>query len=230
MIKRIALIIGVVIVSMQSMHGQSVFDKSDPNQFFTIGARIGFNTSSNSFPNTPTTLYNNNSWGTGFDAGLVASLNIKNYLSIQPGFFFESRSGNYSYLYWYNDYYGKYQEHWDMGHYRSFNFTVPIMAIVKFDVLDKLTPMLEVGPYFQYSFKNTGIDNEIPFQLPQTTAFSSYKAEKNKIDIGVKMGVGMEFLKHYYIGVHYLAGACKVWKQPSGGKNKEWMFTIGYDI
>ena len=57
---------------------------------------MGVNTSnrtlkSSAFPD----CYHHESWGTGFDVGFVAGLNIRDYLAIQPGVFFETRGGNF---------------------------------------------------------------------------------------------------------------------------------------
>ena len=230
MMKRLFLCMAALAVITIQIQGQRFLDTSAPSQFFTVGARVGINTSNCSFPTTPSTLYNNNSWGTGFDAGVIANLNIREYLSIQPGLFFESRSGNYSYLYWYYDFKEDYQEYWDMGHQRSYNFTIPVMAIVKFKIMDKFKPMAEFGPYFQYTLKHNGDGIVVPYQVPQTTTFSTFVAKHNNFDFGFKMGIGLQFFDHYYFGVHYLAGASNSWKEPQGGKNKEWSFTIGYDF
>ena len=228
--KRLTAIVLMSVLLIPALRSEELIDKSDPARFFTLGARLGFNTSNRTFPNTPTTIYNTDNWGTGFDIGLVANLNIKEYLSIQPGFFFESRSGNHAYLYWYYDFFSEYQQYWEMGHSRNFNFTIPVMAVMKFNVMSKIKTSLELGPYFQFSLKDTGEDILVPYQLPQSTEFSTYYAERSKFDIGIKMGAGVQIRGHYYLGVHYLAGMCNTWKNPKGGHNKGWMFTIGYDM
>lgn len=230
MIKRFTAFFLALFIMVPNIKSEGVLNTSTPDQLFSLGVRIGFNTSNKTFANTPSTLYNNNSWGTGFNLGVVANLNFKEYLSIQPGLFFESRSGNYTYLYWYNDYFGEYQEHWAMGHQRSYNVTVPVMAIVKFKLSENLKTSVELGPYFQYIFKYDASLLTVPYQVPQTTTFATYLAEPRSVDGGLKMGAGIQFLKHYYLGVHYLAGFCNAWRLPEGGKKKEWTFTVGYDF
>lgn len=230
-IRRIlVLLIIVASLSFFESKAEGVIDTSPAEKLFSIGVRLGFNTGNTTFPNTSLNLYNNNSWGLGFTGGVVANINIKEYISIQPGFFFDMKSGGYSYLYWYNNQNGEYQEYWRMGHSRNYNMTVPVMAVVKFDINDNMKFTSELGPYFQYKFKETGIDLEIPYQVDQTTTFSSYIAEKNNFDAGVKIGGGILIRNHFYFGAHYLAGFAKAWKVPQGGHNKEWTFTIGYDF
>lgn len=206
------------------------FDKGHPDQLFNIGFRLGFNTSDRSFPDTPLTQYNNSSWGLGFDAGVVVSLNIRDYLSIQPGFFFESRSGNYNMLFWYIDYFNKNQDYYTLGHYRTFNFTVPVMAVMKFNVASNVKWSVELGPYLQFILKNQGKEIQLPYMVQGTNTFDSYYAKRNSFDFGIKMGSGLTFANHYYFGIHYLAGVCNAYKNPAGGRNKAWTFTIGYEL
>ena len=61
-------------------------------------------------------------------------------------------------------------------------------------------------------------------------SYYQYVAEHRGFDVGLKMGTGLKLFDHYYVGVHYLAGLTHAWKLPSGGKNKSWMFTVGYDF
>ena len=68
-----------------------------PDELFNIGVRIGLNTSNRTFNKDFFRSWNTNSWGTGIDAGVVVNLNMRDFFALQPGFFFESRSGNYSY-------------------------------------------------------------------------------------------------------------------------------------
>ena len=230
MIKRISAVL-ITIMSFLSGFAQEFFDTSDAEKFFTFGARVGFNASNRTMPDVPTSLYNRNSWGTGFDAGVVANVNFKEYLSIQPGLFFDSRSGDYTYLMWYydNGYYNN--DDYMMGHFQTFNFIIPIMGVVKFNPMPKVKWSVEFGPYFQFTMKQKGSEINIPYQ-PVPTVFQSdvYRAKYNKFDFGFKMGTGIQVLEHYYLGIHYLAGVCHAWTKPSGGHNKEWMFTIGYDF
>lgn len=225
------ILILVALICPGQLKAQDFFDTSDATSFFTFGARIGFNTSNKTFPKDHFTLWNHNSWGTGFNVGILANLNFKEYLSLQPGIFFESRSGNYTYLTSYLNYAGKEDTHYEMGHIRGYYITVPVMGVVKFNIAEKIKWMVEFGPYFQYALKQNGVDNiAVLYRLPQNIGYSQYTAQKNSLDVGLKMGTGLRFYNHYYIGVHYLAGLCNTWKQPAGGKNKSWEFSIGYDF
>lgn len=210
---------------------QTFFDTSDAPTFFSLSGRLGFNTSNMTFPSGHFNLYNKNSWGTGFNLGVLANLHFKEYLTLQPSLFFNSRSGDYTYLTEYLNMFGDDDTHYEMGHHRGYYLTIPVMGVVKFNIAEKINWLVELGPYLQFSLKQTGINNvSVLYRLPQSNTYSEYVAKYNSFDFGFKMGTGLRFYDHYYIGVHYLAGACNAWKLPSGGKNKSWEFSIGYDL
>lgn len=222
------ILAGLSLIS--TTKAQEFFSTEDAPKFFTFGARIGFNTSNRTFPKGAFNLYTHNSWGTGFNIGVVAGLNFKDYLSIQPGIFFESRSGNFSYVTDYLTYYGKEDQYFTMGHIRAYYFTIPVTGVVKFNLAENIRWNVELGPYFQFKLKETGPDIEVPERLPQSQNYTSYIAQNKSFDVGLKLGTGLTFCNHYYLGVHYLAGFCNAWSHPSGGKNKSWSFTVGYDF
>lgn len=232
--KIILSIITFVILGIPSVaKGQQFFDTSDAPKFFTLGARLGFNTSNRTFPKGKYSNFIVTSWGTGFDAGVVANLNFKEYLTLQPGFFFESRSGNLVNI---ADYYIDnvidplfMTTYYALGHRRDYYFTIPVMGVVKFNLADKIKWNVELGPYFQILLKETGGQNNV-ILWDYIPAQVSYLAQHRSFDVGLKMGTGLQLYSHYYIGVHYQAGLCDAWKLPSGGKNKAWMFTLGYDF
>ena len=231
--KKIILTIFSVIAFVMSSKCKAVefLDTSrDPN-LFTFGARLGFNTSNRTFPSGSYNLWNHNSWGLGFNAGVLANLNFREYFTIQPGIFYESRSGDYTYLTEYLDYYNREQEHYEMGHLRGYYVTIPVMALFKFNLSENIKWNVEFGPYVQYCFSETGQNNIVVlYRLPQSNQYGQYKATHRRYDAGLKLGTGLQFSRHFYAGVHYLAGLIDVWVNPQGGKNKSWQFSIGYDF
>lgn len=211
--------------------GQKFFDTSDVAKFFTLSGRIGFNTSNKTFPAGHYNLWNKNSWGTGFNVGVLANLNFKEYLTLQPGIFYESRSGDFAYLTEYLNYAGAVDTHYEMGHLRGYYLTIPVVGVVKFNLAENIKWMVEFGPYLQFALKQTGQNNvKVLYRNPQSNNYMTYIAKQNGVDFGFKLGTGLRVFSHYYIGVHYLAGACHTWKEPSGGKNKSWEFSVGYDF
>lgn len=224
------LFITVALCSSR-VQSQNFFDTSDATTFFNLSGRIGFNTSNRTFPANYYNLWNHNSWGTGFNIGVLANLNFKEYLTIQPGIFYDSRSGDYAYLTEYLDSYNREQTHYEMGHWRTYSIEIPLMLIWKFNLSEKIKWSVEFGPYFQLFLTESGQNNvSIIYRDPQSSLYSEYTAEHQKYDAGIKAGTGLQFFNHYYIGVHYLAGFMDSWKLPSGGRNKSWQFSIGYDF
>lgn len=231
----IALFSVLLFAGSQKATAQEFFDTSDAEKFITFGGRVGFNTSDRSFPSTTQLNFIKTSWGIGFNAGVVANFNFKEYLSLQPGFFFESRSGNLVNIVEYYQALGNKETHYEYDHLRAYYFTIPVMGIVKFNLAENIKWNVEFGPYIQIELKETGQDNvEILNMKAQDNGlllgYDKYNAQHRGFDVGFKMGTGLQFYQHYYIGVHYLAGACNAWKMPSGGKNKSWEFSIGYDF
>lgn len=231
----ISLMIIIGVLGIADMKAQPFFDTSDPDKFVTFGARLGFNTSNRTFPKGNYYNYMMSSWGIGFNAGVVANLNFKEYLTLQPGFFYESRSGNLvNIVDYYKDLNTSYPieaTHYEVNHLRAYYFTIPVMGIAKFNLSENIKWSVEFGPYIQFSLKQTG-QNNVQMLSPgyQNLGYTQYVAQHHGFDVGLKMGTGLKFYQHYYVGVHYLAGLTNAWKLPSGGKNKSWEFTIGYDF
>lgn len=235
--KIIFCIISLLTLGMSSAKAQEFFDTSMASQFFTFGARVGFNTSNRTFPQGNYFNEINTTWGTGFNAGVVANLNFREYLSIQPGIFFESRSNNLFNAAYENEKGNPYIFLYEKDHMRSFYFTIPVMGIVNFNLADRIKWSVEFGPYFQFSLKQTGSQNDVHLltympdpENPNQINLISYTGKHRSCDVGLKMGTGLQLYEHYYVGVHYLAGLCNAWKLPEGGRNKGWMFTVGYDF
>ena len=227
----IGLVFLFTFVNTNFVKAQEFFDKSDAVNFFTFGARLGVNTSNRTFPAGNYSNMILTSWGTGFEIGAVADINFKEYLSLQPGLFFESRSGNIVNIVDYYSDMGNAQTYYEKDHLRAFYFTIPVMGVVKFNITDKLKWMVDLGPYFQLKISESGQnDVKILYRPANSTAYTQYSAKHNSIDAGIKVGTGLRIYNHYYIGVHYLAGFCNAWKEPLGGRNKSWDFTIGYDF
>lgn len=231
--KKLTPIILVILsfLNCGTLNAQEFFDTSRPSNLFNLSVRVGFNTSNRTFPSGAYNAWNHNSWGLGFNMGVVADINIKDYLSIQPGLFYESRSGDFAYLTNYLDIANQTQTHYELGHLRAYYLTVPIMMVFKLNLSSKIKWLIDLGPYYQLKLKETGnYDISVLYRLPESTTYGEYKAENKNYDVGLKIGSGLQFLRHYYIGVHYLAGFMDAWKLPAGGRNKSWEFTIGYEL
>ncbi len=210
------------------------FDTSMPEDLMNLGVRFGVNTSNRNLNKDVFNVWNCNSWGTGIDAGIIADINFRNWFSVQPGIFYESRSGKYAYVNVNN-----YTDEGDrilmsqFGRDRSYSLLIPIMACAHFNISDDLRWNLELGPYFQIVLKNS-VNGEFSTPVipsPEGLPAGYTAVNSTKGDFGLKMGSSLTILNHYIVGVHYEAGMLKPWNDSSlGGRRKAWVFSIGYNF
>ncbi|MDE5975740.1 MAG: PorT family protein [Muribaculaceae bacterium] len=214
-----------------SVSASDFFDTGAPDHLFSFGIRAGVNTSNRTLSKKYISAWNVNSWGTGFDTGLVVDINLRQYLSIQPGFFYESRSGNYAYMQNYIDFAGADEHFIQLGKSRSYFFTIPVMCSLRFNLSSNVKWIAELGPYAQMKLHSS--ENESIYVIHPQTDGSLLKnpLSMKTVDVGLKIGTGIQVAGHYSFNIHYLAGGNNVWKEPyKGGKNKAWAFTLGYDF
>ena len=230
--KKLILSLTLAATCISTVSAADFFSTEKSSQLFNLGVRVGLNTSNRTLSSSSANLWNKNSWGIGFDAGVVADINFKDFISLQPGFFYETRSGSFAYqsIYYTED--GDHDVFTQLGKGREYLFTIPVLASVHFNITDDLRWDVECGPYLQIKLKST-FDRS--FEYPWATAGGGLVYLDNvktaKVDVGLKIGTGLNILDDYYIGVHYLAGFCHPWFPGElGGRNKEWMFTIGYNF
>ncbi len=214
------------------------FFSTDPvEKTFTFGARIGINTSNRTMDKQSMMEYNRQNWGTGFDVGFLANINFRNYLTIQPGVFFETRNGNYSIA----NIYGTDSYVVQNGDRRTYNLTIPVLASVHFNITDDIRWDVEAGPYVSFVM-GSKIDDKLVIFAEDPSDAGQNRAEMDmkpkSTDFGLKFGTGLRILDHYYVGVHYMAGLVDGWKDHKvgnvkyslGGCTKAWVFTVGYDF
>lgn len=211
------------LCAVGSAGAQEWIDTDEASDFLSFGVRTGFNTA-NATRGGKETRANLDAWGTGFNAGVVINLNFNNAVSVQPGFFFQSRSHNYSYV---TTQEGSANVH-EYGHTLSRSFQVPVMGIFNMHPTDNIKWSLEFGPYFNFGFSGSD-KGTMEVGLVSRDYKDGYFDNRKKFDFGFKMGSGITILEHYYLGIHYECGACEVWKN-GGGRNKAWSFSVGYDF
>lgn len=235
--KRILLSLCAFIGLAVSARSADFFSTEPCETLFDLGVRVGVNTSNRTVNPDLFPVYERQSWGTGFDAGIVADINIRDYIAVQPGIFFESRSGDYNFVTSYEMYPGGTQYLTQIGHRRSYNLTVPILASFRFNVTDQIRWIAEAGPYFSFVLSSKMDDKVLLGTGKADTNLENYFAQKPaSFDFGFKIGTGLLLFNHYYIGVHYEAGAVKAYKDQKignlkksfGGRTKGWIFSIGY--
>lgn len=205
----------------------SFFSTAAPAKLFSLGVRVGINTTNQTVSKDMFDTWNVSSWGTGFTAGVVAPINFRDFFAIEPGFFYESRSGDYAYA---DEVSAAGSQNVELGHYRLYNFVIPVLAKVRFNLTSKVVWSIDFGPYYslrlnssnRYLTINSGVeDADAPFPL----------GKRKGSDFGFKFGTGLRLLNHFYVGVHYSAGALNAWKDKDmGGRNKCWTFSAGWDF
>lgn len=212
-------------------------EKSD--KLFTIGLRAGVNTYNRTIkPEAFPDCYSHQSWGVGFSGGVVAALNIRDYLAIQPGFFYESRNGGFT-LMGSATGSGLAEDGSNIaqaGRIRTYNFTIPVMALIRFNVTDNVKWNVEAGPYVSFLLNSDLTNKKVVTDGP--AEFPLFGQDAAGVDFGFKLGTAIELFNHYYVGAHYMAGMTKGWKDLEianitknfGGSVKGWVFTIGYDF
>lgn len=223
----------IALTAAPAASGADFFSTERSESTFDIGVHFGINTTNRTMAKDVFKEWNHNSWGVGIDAGATVDINFRDWFSVQPGFFFESRSGNYAYAYNVGNSDGSISTVTQLGHGRSYNFTIPVMAAVHFNVTDDLRWNIELGPYFQFGFSNS-FSNKATYPLailsnngvvPAGTGIAKTKG----FDFGLKTGTSLTIKEHYNVGIHYEAGCLDAWKPSQlGGRNKGWIFSVGY--
>lgn len=224
----------LILMTSASAQAQKFMDTSAPREIFSIGFRAGFNTSDRTFSKDYFKQWNQAGWGIGLDLGCVVDLNMRDFLSIQPGIFLQSRSGNYSFA---QDYYNGSSDvdrNVQLGRYRNYNLVIPVMASLKFNLSDRIRWIAEAGPYVQYRIKSADKDDIIDVITPQSSPsdkFSFTHVGPRRGDFGLKIGSGLLLDRKISVNVHYMAGMRQAWPDPyKGGHNKAWTFTVGYEL
>lgn len=226
------------LLCVASASASDFFSKEAPSRMLNLGVHVGVNTSNRTVGDGVFSAYNHNSWGTGFDAGITADLNIRDYISIQPGFFFQSRSGDYCYVDETAMYYipspdasGLSSTYKDtqVGHIRSYHFDIPIMVALHFNVTPMVRWNVEAGPYVSFKLHSNEGDRISVEGYSPTGDLRDYYLNAKGVDFGVKMGTSLTIRNHYNVGAHYQAGCLDAWKESwMKGRNKAWTFTLGY--
>lgn len=225
--KRLLLPLALFAVAglSQTASAADFFDTSNPETVFSFGVRVGLNTSNASKSTLPLT-WENHSWGIGFKAGIVADINVKDFIAIQPGFFYETRNGAWTEI---KPVVGLNGYEATGGKTRLYNFTIPILASFRFNVTDDIRWSADIGPYVALKIGTHDSGVGVNTTQPNTFEPASLGKQRNGAEFGFKIGTGVQVFRHYYAGIHYLAGCTSPWKHYSG-RSKEWSFTIGYDF
>ena len=246
-IKLITAFVISIILGTSTLYSADFIDSSAPSQLVGIGLRRGINKSSTgiNYHNIFSDLeIGTKSWETGFDAGAVVNLNLREFFTIQPGFFFQNKSFDSMLV---MSVPSSTSFACRMTHSRYYYFSIPVMMSFRFNLSNNLKLLTEVGPYFSF-----GMGGDTDFKeyasIDQTGNISQqftvdYFGDSNmkyvqmkKYDWGFKMGVGLMLWNRYSFGIYYNAGCRNIandndaYMHRASAKNKQWTFTLGYDF
>ncbi len=234
--KRLSTALLLTLGLTATTNAADFFSTEEATNLFTFGARLGVNTSNRTIKPLSAYGYSNQGWGTGFDLGAVADINFRDYLSIQPGIFFESRSNTYNFIYALSGTEAAETHSVQAGTFNSYSFTIPVLANIHFNVTDDVRWNVEAGPYISLNL-GSKIKNKVNLNtsfsefVPELT--TEFNAKPTACDYGIKFGTGIELFRSYTFNVDYLAGMHHAWKNKYvdyGGHTKAWCFTIGYQF
>ncbi len=203
------------------------FSTEQPEERFTFGLRLGVNSSNHTMRKSAFNVWNNDSWGAGFTLGAVADLAIRDYISIQPGFFFDYRAGKFSRV---SVLYSTTGDPYDLvsvGDSHSAFVTIPILASLHLNITQDLRWNIDAGPYLGLRLGSS--DDKQPVET-DSEGYILREVGRHNADVGFKLGTSLTLWSGWSFGIHYLAGLSSVWDDGYGGRNKEWTFTLGYDF
>lgn len=245
--KTLLIMAALIAICIGASQAQSIvmFDKGRPSKIIQIGVRAGFNTSNlatNYDKAFPDITWNHTQWRQGLTLGAVVDINLRNFFSIQSGLFYKSRGNDFHYLVNDNESLVALDGKW-RGNY----FEIPLLASLRLGVFELAQLQVDLGPYFatgfggkvKYDVFETDTEDPLKPEISHKSVKADYFGDKGMVqryDWGIKTGVGLLLLQHYYLGVHFNYSCRNVLKELDGavkrpnGHNKAWTFTLGYNF
>lgn len=169
----------------------------------------------------------------GYTVGLGADYAFSEMLSLQTGVNFTSKGMR------------EVDVEDDRGYYEKSTFKVfshyaelPILAAVKFRVIDDFKVVLNAGPYFavgiggKEEYSNTAFTND-----DYSLDLFGDNRKMNRFDVGLQYGVGFEIDNHFLVNLTGQAGFITPYKHPynmlygddgKSPKNLCFMLSVGY--
>ncbi len=213
--------------SLQAQSRGKFLDTRTPRKFLNIGVRFGINQSGKNWTNTERM----NTWKTGFRVGVVANLNFSNFLSLQPGFFFNNKSYDSVVL---SD------ASWMKEHSRFYTFSIPFQVQFHFNIARNFRWNVGVAPVLTLGLGGNTTQSANGKNLAKYSYFgntSNANEWKNRYtDFGFEFSTGFTIAKHYEIGINYTCGCLNTISDPENlvpyvkARNKEWSLFIGYNF
>lgn len=222
----LSLVFALCLLAAPQARADDFFSTEQPERRLEPGLRLSVNTSNHTMHYPKADLWNVDSWGNGLNIGAVVGIAIRDYIAIEPGFTVSYRSGKYARS-------GvmavgnTLDVQMFVGNVHQLDFVIPVMASVRFNVTPNLRWSVDAGPYIDVLVASD--DYNQPILLTPGGIVARY-AHRTDVDFGLKLGSGITLRRHWYAGIHYLAGMTDAWKYGFGGRNKTWDFTVGYNF
>lgn len=240
--KKIILTLALAVAAL-SVFAAEFVDKSASSKVISFGVRFGYNTSGQHASLNGLPGKKDFDWGSGWTAGAVIDLNVRNYFSIQPGIFYENRSFDYSII---DSNRNTQSLNNTLGHARFNSFTIPILASFKFNISNAMQWVAEAGPYFAFGLGGDEDIEEISTLVssspdtPSSYKYQTYKRDyygdnsewqHKKFHWGLKIGTGLKFLRNFSAMIHYQMGLKNISKHPDWSvKERNFSVSLGYDF
>lgn len=246
------VVLSVIALStcVTAVEADDFMDKGASRSFIEFGVRFGINSSSQKINHKD--IYSDiqrafTEWKTGFEIGAVIDLNIKDYLVLQPGLFFQNKSYDYTVL---SANFGSGEMTQMLGHTRFYYFQIPVLVSLRFNLSHDFRWHVDFGPYFAFGL---GGDNEMEVfsaRINEGDGMILRKDYKEKFfgdgdkqivgmeafDWGMKLGTAFTFKRHYSLGIHYNHGFRNIAKsninhlKKASAYNREWVVSLGYNF
>lgn len=247
-----AVVLSVIALSACAIEvrANDFMDKGASGSFIEFGVRLGVNSSSQKINHSD--IYSDTQrtfteWKAGFEVGAIVDLNIKDYFTLQPGFFFQNKSYDYTVL---KANFGNGTMEQMLGHTRFYYFQIPVLASLRFNLSHDFRWHIDFGPYFAFGL---GGDNEMEVfsayinngdgAIKRTNYKEKFFGDGDgnivgmkKFDWGAKLGTAFTFKRHYTLGIHYNLGLKNIANsnikhlKKASAYNREWVVSLGYNF
>lgn len=244
--------ISALLLGSATTRAQFVINTAPADQPIAVGLRAGVNlsnVSSNEKSLMPAIFDRSSHWRAGFTGGAVIDLNFCKFLALQPGFLIETRSASYMRT-------SISPANFMTATTGQWNYTtiqIPVLLSFRMQYGSSHEVQLDFGPYFSHGLGGSEKYTVTEFNGDAVIDASTFKGPfygadrggmANRFDWGFKMGAGLQVARHFYVGVHYLAGcrniltpeassdpnADAMMRAGACGRSRAWEFTLGYNF
>ena len=182
----------------------------------TFGIRAGLNIANITTSGSQTNASINLGSRVGFHIGAIADIPVAENFYIQPGLFFSQKGFSTD------------ATNQSSAEGKPLYLEVPVLASYRIKASDEVNISLEAGPYLAYGIGGSGTLSS----GNQTASGDYFDDDTNRFDAGLKIGAGVTFSQHYYVGMAYEWGFVNLLKDYDNIslKNKNLMISLGHNF